>query len=473
MSGEVLGERTPVAALALQVVVSGLLCAIVRTELEGYGYAVFALSIPLALTAVPLLGELAPLLRADPATEWVGAQPIAPRELRLARVVTLLVILGMLALASLVPAAVLAPSSLDVVDRVLLVVAGVVQTWSVAAALLLLQVVLGRGGDALLVALQTLVFVLVMVGMLVGLRSLPALSELESASGGWLLLPSVWFASPLAPSGPGIAGAIGAGVAIVAALVLATAPFPPAPRARSTRSVLATLLSPVRRVAESVWVRPGERGPFAFVYDGLPAERDFVVRTYPLVFAPLLLVLMGADATTVEGEGLYALLLFAPAAYLPFVLMHVPTTATPEARWVVDTAPLDPADEEGGAMKAVAVRLLLPLYLGIGALVAALASPELALRLWPVAAAVGIVTLRLLWSRGGGRPLSTPANDLASAWTEGLGGLLIAVGVAMTLVAVAAWRTVPSAAVGWALLAGVVAVELVAARRAVARQSPS
>ncbi|MEL6716379.1 MAG: hypothetical protein AAFP86_21550, partial [Planctomycetota bacterium] len=110
LSGEVLGERTPVAALALQVVVAGLLCAVVRGEVGAFGYALFALSIPLALVAVPLLGELAPLLRADPAAEWVGALPITPRELRLGRVATLIVIVGMLGLASLVPAALLAPA---------------------------------------------------------------------------------------------------------------------------------------------------------------------------------------------------------------------------------------------------------------------------------------------------------------------------------------------------------------------------
>lgn len=462
LSGEVLGERTPFAALALQVVVSGLLCAVVRGDVSGVGYAVFALSIPLALTTVPLLGELAPLLRADPAAEWVGSMPVTRRDQRLARVVTLLAILAMLALASLIPAALLAPSSMGAVDRVMLVGLGVAQTWSVAAALLLLQVVLGRGGDALLVALQTAVFVGVMVGMLVGLRSLPMLAELESFSGWWLALPSAWFAAPFAPGGPGVAGTIGMAFFAVGAVVLAFAPFPPAPTARSTRSVLSVLLSPARRLAEAVWVRDDERGPFAFVYDGLPAERDFVVRTYPLVAAPLLLLLFGADATTTEGEGLYALMLFAPAAYLPFVLMHVPTTATPEARWIVDTAPLDPDAEDRGALKAVATRLMLPLYVGIGALVYALARPELAVRLWPVAVVAGMATLRLLWRPGMERPLSTRANDLMSAWSEGLGGLLIAVGVAMTLIAVAAWRLVPSPAFGWALLGGAVAVEVLA-----------
>jgi len=461
MSGEVMGERTPVAALAMQFVVAGLLCLVVRGEVGGFGYALFALSIPVALTAVPLLGELAPLLRADPASEWVGALPVTRRDLRLARVGTLLAIVGMLALASLVPAALLAPEGFSAADRARLVGQGLALTWSLAAALLVLQAGLQRFGEAPTVALQTGVFLGVLVGLLAGLRRLPALAELTGAEPALAAVPQAWFAAWLAPAAPASLGLAAAAAAAAAAVALALAPFPPAPRARSTRSPVAVLLRPARALAERLWVRPPERGPFGLVYDALPAERDFVVRTYPLVAAPLLFLALGAEPDTVEGEGLFALLLFAPAAYLPFVLMHVPTTATPAARWLVDTSPLDARTEDEGALKAVAVRLLLPLYLALGGLVAALASPELALRVGPVAVAVGLVTLRLLARRPSGRPLSVRAQDLASAWNEGLGGTLIGVGVAMTLIAVAAWRLVPSAAVGWSALGAVAAAEVV------------
>ncbi|QDV09522.1 hypothetical protein Poly30_50800 [Planctomycetes bacterium Poly30] len=473
LSGEVLGERTPVAALAMQAVIATLLCLLVRGEVGAYGYVVFALSIPLALTAVPLLGELAPLLRADPAAEWVGAQPVSPRDLRLARVGTLLIIVGMLSLAALIPAALLAPAELGAAGRALLVVAGLVQTWCLAAALLALQVLLhrlpGRGGESFLVLLQTAVFLAVLVGALVGLRSLPILDQLTGAEPGLLAFPPAWFASFAAPAGWGVPGAIAATVLIFAAVVFLAAPFPPAPRAQSTHSVLSILLTPFRGLAELVWVRSEERAPFSFVYDALPAEREFVLRTYPLVAAPLLFLALGADPTKVEGEGLFALLLFAPAAYLPFVLMHVPTTATPAARWIVDTAPIDDRTENQGARKAVAVRLLVPLYLGIGALVMTTASPSLGLRLWPVAVAVGLVTLRILVARGMARPLSTPANDLLSTWNEGLGGTLMTLAVVMTLIAVAAWRTIPSPLVGWAILGAVVLFELTLGNRTSSR----
>lgn len=469
LSGEVLGERTPVAALAMQVVVATLLCLLVRSEVGPYGYAIFALSIPLALTAVPLLGELAPLLRADPAEEWVGAQPVTSRDQRLARVGTLLIIVGMLALAALVPAALLAPGGLGIQGRLALVAFGLAQTWCLAAALLALQVVLtrlpGRGGESFLVLLQTAIFLAVLVGALVGLRSLPILESLKGSEAGLLAFPPAWFASFAAPAGWGAPGTIAAVVIAFSLVVFALAPFPPAPRAQSTHSVLSTVLLPFRKLAEEVWVNDSERAPFAFVYDALPAEREFVLRTYPLVAAPLLFLALGADPTKLEGEGLFALLLFAPAAYLPFVLMHVPTTASPAARWIVDTAPLDDRTEDQGAMKAVAVRLLVPLYLGIGALVMTTASVDLGLRLWPIAVAVGLITLRVLVARGMARPLSTPANDLMTTWNDGLGGTLMALAVLMTLIAVAAWRTIPSPAISWAVLGAVVVLELFLSKR--------
>ncbi len=460
LSGEVLGERTPVAAIAMQVVVAGLLCAVVRGEVGGFGYGLFALSIPLALTTVPLLGELSPLLQADRASEWVGAQPVTPKDLRAARVLTLLSIVGMLALASLIPAALLAPGTMGWGERGALVIGGLAQTWVLAALLLGLQGFLAKAGQGAAVLLQTVVFLGVLVGVLTGLRSLSALSSLTGAEPILRWAPQAWFAAPLASAGQPFLFAAAALSIALGAFILWVAPFPKAPGARSTGSVLSILLSPLRRLAEGLWVRPEERGPFAFVYDALPAERDFVIRTYPLVAAPLLFMVMGADPTKLEGEGLYALLLFAPAAYLPFVLLHVPTTSTPEARWVVDTSPIEHTVEDRGAMKAVAVRLLAPLYLGIGAMVYTLASPGLCLRLWPVAVAVGFITLRLLYRGGAARPLSARANDLASAWNDGLGGMIIAVAVGMTLIAVAAWRMVPNMWIGWVILGAWLLVEM-------------
>jgi len=151
--------------------------------------------------------------------------------------------------------------------------------------------------------------------------------------------------------------------------------------------------------------------------------------------------------------------------------MHVPTSATPAARWVVDTAPTDPLDEDRGARKAVAVRLLLPLYLAMGGLVAALASPALALRLWPLALASGLLALKVLWRQGGPRPLSTKAQELLNAGENGLGGALLTVAIAMTLLAAVSWQKLPSSGPGWALLGAMAAIAMAGAARSRARSS--
>ena len=64
-----------------------------------------ALSISGALVALPLLGDLAPLLVADETGDWIRAQPIKPFELHLARTAHVAISLCVLALGALVPAA--------------------------------------------------------------------------------------------------------------------------------------------------------------------------------------------------------------------------------------------------------------------------------------------------------------------------------------------------------------------------------
>jgi len=66
------GVNLPIAPLFFHACPALVLCAIARSELSLFGYGVFALSIPLALTTLPLLGELGPLLRADAAAEWIA-----------------------------------------------------------------------------------------------------------------------------------------------------------------------------------------------------------------------------------------------------------------------------------------------------------------------------------------------------------------------------------------------------------------
>ena len=154
---------------------------------------------------------------------------------------------------------------------------------------------------------------------------------------------------------------------------------------------------------------------------------------------------MGAESGTDKGEGLFALLLFSPVIYLPILLLHVPATATPEARWIVDCSPLEPADEAGGARKAVAVRFLAPLYLALGILTWLRGDLALALRLTPVVAAAGLLALRLAWGFFVRHPpLSTAASELGSAWDDSSSSGMFVVAIGATFLAIAAWRRMTS-----------------------------
>ncbi|MEZ6014422.1 MAG: hypothetical protein R3F49_04860 [Planctomycetota bacterium] len=460
-------ERIPVAPLVFLAALSALVAGLVRAELGPYPMALVGLALSLALGALPLLGELAPLLRADPAAEWVGALPVRPREVRVARTLALAWVAGGIAVATILPTALMA-RDLALAERALLVLAAVAQAWSVAALLLWTQKALGERGEALLTLVQAALLVLVLVGLMLGLRSLPQLAQLEAPTRGLLGLPCAWFAAPFARGdaggATGLALALAFGATVFAVATFALAPFPPAPRARPTRSALGVLLTPARRLAELVWVTPRERGPFALVYEALPAERDFAIRTWPLVALPLAFLFLGADPTTLEGRGLWVLLLFAPVAYLPFVLMHVPVTATPAARWLVDTAPIKEATELDAARKAVAVRVLLPLHVGLGALAAAQVDVAFALTLTPVAVAFGLLTLRLLYRPPQRAPLSTPPSELAGAYSEGLAGSVMTVGIVASLIGIVAWRALPNAWVGWVALGCVLSLEALLSR---------
>ncbi|TDJ67783.1 MAG: hypothetical protein E2O39_14190 [Planctomycetota bacterium] len=468
------GVNLPIAPFFFHAFPALVLCGIARSELSLFGYAVFALSIPLALTTLPLLGELGPLLRADPAAEWIGAQPVRPFELRAARVFTLAILLGGLALGSLIPAAALAPASFDLTARVLLVLAGLAQTAFVAALLLWIQALLGGRAEAALVAVQTVLLCAVILGAVLGLQTLPRLAQLAGPSEALALYPPAWFATILLPAPIAVGGGAfwaAVGAIAVSALTFALAPFPPAPLASRARSPIAVLLYPFRRLATALWVRRDERASFDFVYDALPLERDFVIRTYPLIAVPLAFLLLGATAETARGEGLFAVLLFTPATYLPILIAHVPATATPEARWLIDTSPVSERAERGGALKAVAVRFLLPLYILLTLLTALLGGTALAMRLALPGAVAAFVVLRYTWGQcTDAPPLSRAPKELGTAWNERWTTMLFALAIVMTGLAIATWQLVESPAVGVGIAALVVGIEVAAARAA--RRAP-
>jgi hypothetical protein len=355
-----------------------------------------------------------------------------------------------------------------------LVAGGVLQTLFVSALLLWIQAGLAGRAEGMLTVIQTALFCAVIVGFTAGLSNLPLLQEAVTSGSLNAYYPPLWFTAPLAPD-PTSAGLW---LALLATLVtfgtFALAPFPPAPRARPTRSPLGILLWPLRLLAAHSWVRPRERASFEFVYHALPSEQDFVTRAYPLLALPLAFLLLGADGSSARDEGLLALLLFAPAVYLPLLLLFVPATATPEARWIVDTCPLDPRDEAAGSRKAVVIRMVLPLYLALGGLVAWRGNADLALRLTPLALAAGLLLLRTSWDFfTGAPPLSTAPSELGTAWDDTRSGRMFMIAITMTLAAIAAWQFVQSSAVAFTVLAVVLVADRLPIRRDAHPETPA
>ncbi len=454
----------PAAPLIVHGCAAAVLCGLASDALPPFAYGVFALAVCGALIVLPLLGDFGPLLRSDPAAEWVEALPVTRTELRLARTLLVLFALAVLSLAALLPAAWFAPVS-GFGPRAAFVAAGLAQSLLLAAILLGVQAILGERAEALLVLLQTVLVVGVVLGFAVGLRFVPRMIHLDSPVGvglGWL--PPAWFATSITPAeaalpllwraAPWIAG-------LGSLVVLAIAPLPRAPRSRRSGGWLALLLSPLRALASRSWVRRDERPAFDLVFDALPLEREFVVRTYPMIGIPLAFLIAGSRGEAgAMREGLLAVLLFTPAAYLPILLVHVPATMSHEARWILETAPLPRDAHDRGAIKAVALRFLVPLYALLFVLAWTQASFSFALRLSLPAVLVATVLLRTLYARFVHEPPLSVAPDAIEARLD-WAGVLAGLGVGLTLVAIVAAHFVTTLAIGLAVTAVLLVVERV------------
>jgi len=458
----------PWAAWMTQGMVAGVLCGLMRGELPPFAYALVSCTITAALVAIPLLGELGYLLRDDPAGRWVAALPISSRERRIARTLHLLIALGMLALGGLGPATLLAPASFGILGRLGLFACGLACVLSLSAVLLLAQGLLGGRLEGLLVALQTALVIGVVSGFAAGLALVPQLAQatgFDALEGVLRLWPGAWFAAPWATPDSLLGALLPLGLSALALFVLAFAPTPRAAPPSTRPSALEWLLLPARRLAQRLWLTPEERGPFALVYDALPREREVILRSVPLVGVPLAFVLASAlGEAGPRQDGLLAVLLFTPATYLPVLLTQVPISASHRARWIMETAPISRAAVMSGAIKALALRFLLPLYLVLGGLAAWRGGVEFAARLVPVGALVSLLSLRLTYPRCVNEPpLSMPPDQ--SRGHEGQGDIFFALAFFLTVLAVLAvgLLTTPlRAAVAFALLA---ALETRSARR--------
>jgi hypothetical protein len=461
--------RWPAAPLVAHGTVAAVLCGLASGALPPFAYGLFALAVSGALIALPLLGDFGPLLRSDPAAEWVEALPVSSAELRLARTLLVLFAVFVLSLAALLPAAWFAPETAGLAGRVALVAAGLGQSVLVAAFLLALQSTLGERAETLLVLLQTAIVVGIVLGIAVGLRLLPSIAGVATpVDSGLGFLPPAWFATVLVPRSADLSWAWRAAPIVSTAgalLLLASCPLPKPPRARATGGWLAVLLAPARAIATRAWVRRDERPAFDLVYDALPLEREFVLRTYPMIGIPLAFLVAGARGSDpAMRQGLLAVLLFTPAAYLPILLVHVPATASAEARWILETSPLPRAAHAGGAVKAVAVRFLLPLHALLFVLAWTQAGLAFAVRIALPAGILASILLRALYAKFvKDLPLSVAPDDVAAKldWA----GVLMGLGIGLTLAAILAVRFVTSIGIGIGVAAALFVLDRALDRR--------
>jgi hypothetical protein len=453
------GGAIPLGPLLVHGSLGALAALLVRDVLPPSTYALALLSLSAALLTLPLLGDLAPLLRADPSQEWLEAQPVTRRELRLARSLVAATVVLTLAAASLVPAAALAPPAMAWDARLVLLGSGLLQALVVAAALLAVFSLLGGRAESALVLLQTLLFALVAAGALIGLRHVPELAKLPRDAAWPAWYPPAWFASVLRGE---LAAAASAGA--LALGLLFAAPSAPAPQA-SGRSALGTLLGPLLRVAARTWVRREERATFELVARALPLERDVVLRTYPLVGIALAFLFAGARGEGAGRDALLALLLFMPPVWLPVLLVQVPGSASHGARWILDGSPLDEGALHAGARKALVVRFLVPLYVALGVLAAWSAGAHFALCVTPPAFLTAVLLSRQLYANCvHDLPLSRAPDDLLVEldWT----GTMLGIGLLQAVLAVLAWKFLGSWQLALLVSAILVGIELGASRAA-------
>jgi|688.fasta_scaffold01623_24 hypothetical protein len=422
------GGAWPVAPLLVHGAISALLCALVSTLLVPQAYLIFALGLSAALLLLALMGDYAPLFAEDEALEWIETQPVSQLERRSARLALMLSLVGLLSLASLLPAAALLPDG-DWRGRTQLVGLGLGQALLLSAGVLALTNGLQGKARALLLLLQTLLVSLAVVGLILSPGLARLLRETAGDPGGVLDGWARWLTPVAFVRTPELAWL----AALLALVIVILVPSGAARDSTGARGPLDLFVQPLRGLIARLWVRRAERASYEFVLDALPREREFVLRTYPMLGIPLALLYAGSGEARSQ-EALLTLLLFAPPVYLPVLLVHVPGSKSHAARWIFDSSPSAIADLHHGARKALALRFVLPLYVLLAVIAAWMAGPGFALRVAPLALLTTLLFLKPLYAKlVSDLPLSV-APDRILARMDWAGLLML---VAMLLVGIA------------------------------------
>lgn len=427
----------PYASWVAYGAIAAFACGLVRDAYEPFAYALIALTTMALLLALALLGEFGALLRSEAADEWTGALPVKRGELALARAILAVAMVELTALGPVAAAAALAPAGWTWAARAGLAVSGLALGLGMAAVFVLLHAVAGRRLEPLLVAIQAAVAVALVLGLVLGVRSLSRLAHATPADCAWL--PLTWLAAPFVPGQgtPWPAGLLG----LAAGAALWITPAPARPRSWHSGGAFERLCAPIAALARRVWVRGSERASFELVWAALPREREFVLRTYPLAAVPFALILAAAlGGPGPEQSGLLALLCFLPAVWTPVLLVQLPCSVWHEARWLLALAPLERWELDAGARKALVARFLAPLYLVLGAITWQQVGLGFALRVVPAAFLGAAFVLRMLQGALASElPLSRPPEELRaeSGWANAFWVIafvlaFVAVGAAFT-----------------------------------------
>lgn len=464
-----------VTALAFQSFCSSIFAILLFGEMPAIDFYLATLCFAGLLVALTVMGDLGAVLRDARLGSVVAAAPISPGVFLRARLLHAGIYLGLVALATALPPAVL---SLWVGGSPIACLAYLFVALHQAALIGLGMVALQssnlRGGrwfgwlQSLLVLSSLLLFFM-------GLRYLPALPTLRlehAAAFSWL--PPAWFTGELLLLAPAREAwnwsFVWAGTALVVTLALLGLVVWRGARGLQSSETTVLARRPVHaflpwRRALAPKSSQIERAAYDFCLDQLARDREFRLRAYPLFGFPFAMLGAGFLTDAREDQGLYLnLVLYTLNAYLPIVLSFLAVSPHWRARWIFYITPLSSRQSfERGVMRALVAHLLLPVYLGLGLAYAFLRSPLEALYQVPIAFLVALLLLpRSYRGAVGVAPFIHPQDRMHSVGGEGdrEGSPVFGLGIGLAILSLPAYlylnSPVPAAAAATMLTLAVI-----------------